>query len=65
MNAPGRPPAGSSSLDAIIDRYQRDLDRTLLREALRMTPADRVRKMVELATAAESLRTAGKKTFGD
>jgi hypothetical protein len=53
-----------SSLDDVIDVYKKDVDVTLLREALKMTPDQRVRKMVELLRFTERLREAGKKTFG-
>lgn len=52
-----------SSIDDVIEVYKRDVDRTLLREALAMTPDQRVRKMVELARFTESLREAGRKAF--
>lgn len=50
-------------MDVIIDLYKCDVDRTLLREALAMTPDQRVRKMVELIHFAETLRQAGRKAF--
>lgn len=59
-----RPAPPPSSLDDVIDVYKRDVDRTLLREALKLTPDQRVRKMVELLRFTERLREAGKKTFG-
>lgn len=66
MSAPAQPSVASgSSLDAIIARYKLDVDRTLLRQALRLTPAQRLQTMVDLARAAEALRVAGKKAFGD
>ena len=52
-----------SSIDDVLDVYKRDIDRTLLREALEMTPDQRVRKMVELVRFTENLREAGKKAF--
>jgi hypothetical protein len=53
-----------SSLDDVLDVYKRDLDLTLLREALKLTPDQRVRKMIELLRFSERLREAGKKAFG-
>ena len=53
-----------SSIDDVIDVYKRDVDRSLLREALKLTPDQRLRRMVELVRAAEELREAGRKTFG-
>lgn len=52
-----------SSLDDVIDVYKRDVDRTLLRAALAMTPDQRVRKMAELARFTETLQEAGRKAF--
>lgn len=57
-------PAGEvatrSSLDDVIDRYKRDVDRTLLRAALRLTPAERLRRLAELNRFAEDLAAAGR-----
>jgi hypothetical protein len=53
-----------SSFDDVIDAYKKDVDVTLLREALKLTPDQRVRKMVELLRFTERLREAGRKTFG-
>jgi hypothetical protein len=50
-----------SSLDDIIDRYKKDVDRTLLREQLRKTPDQRVRELVELERFAEELRRSAKR----
>jgi hypothetical protein len=53
-----------SSLDDVIDAFKRGVDRTLLREALGMTPDERLRAMVALVAFGDELRKAGKKTFG-
>ena len=51
---------GSSpcSLDPnrVIDAYKNDVDRTLLREELRLSTTERVRKMVGALRFAESVR---------
>jgi hypothetical protein len=52
-----------SSLDEVIDFYKKDVDRSLLREALKLTPDQRVRKLVELVRACEELRLSGEKAF--
>jgi hypothetical protein len=44
------PPVG---LDAVIEAYKRDIDRTLLRENLRKTPEERVRALMALQRFAE------------
>jgi hypothetical protein len=50
-------------MDDVIDLYKRDVDRTLLREALNMTPDQRVRKLIELVRFCNELREAGAKAF--
>ncbi|MDQ3033748.1 MAG: hypothetical protein M3Y87_15125 [Myxococcota bacterium] len=45
--------------DPVIDAYKRDVDRTLLRENLRLTHEQRLRRLMELQRAAEELRRAG------
>jgi hypothetical protein len=52
-----------SSIDEIIELYKRDVDRSLLRAALNMTPDQRVRRLVELTRFTEAVREAGKKAF--
>jgi len=49
-----------SSVDDIIDLYKRDVDRTLLRENLKLSPDQRVRKMIAALEFAEELRRAPK-----
>ncbi len=50
-----------SSLDAVIEAYKKDVDRTLLRENLRKTPDERLRDLVRLQAFAEELRQGGEK----
>ena len=47
--------------DEVIQRYKRDVDRTLIRENLRKTPEERLRNLQRLQAAAEELREAGRK----
>lgn len=47
--------------DPVIEAYKRDIDRSLLRERLKKTPAERVDDLVRLADFAEELRRAGQK----
>lgn len=49
-----------SSLDKVIDRYKQDVDRTLLRENLKLTPEQRLLRLMELQRFAEELQRAGK-----
>jgi hypothetical protein len=46
-------------LDPVIEAYKAGVDRTLLRERLARTPAERVEDLVALARFAEELRAAG------
>lgn len=49
-----------TSLDRVIELYKRDVDLTLLRENLRLTPEERLRRLMELQRFAEELQRAGK-----
>jgi hypothetical protein len=46
--------------DPVIEYYKKDLDMTLIRENLKRTPEERVRKLMELQRFAEELRRAGR-----
>ena len=46
--------------DPVIEAYKKDVDRTLLRENLKLTPEERLRKLIELQRFAEELRRAGR-----
>lgn len=52
-----------SSIDEIIELYKKDVDRSLLRAALKMTPDQRLRRLVELTRFVETVRESGKKAF--
>ncbi len=45
-----------SSLDAVIECYERDVDRTLIRDRLRLTPAQRIRDLQALYDFAARTR---------
>ncbi len=47
-----------SSIDLIIQLYKKDVDRTLLRENLKLTPAQRVEKFGEFLRQQAALRGA-------
>lgn len=51
-------------LDAEIEAYKKDVDRTLLRENLKLTVSERFRKHRQVAQFAEKLRLAGRKMRG-
>jgi hypothetical protein len=48
--------------DPVIEVYKRDIDRTLLRENLRLTVEERFLKLMDLQRFAEELRRAGRHT---
>ncbi|MCS6952202.1 MAG: hypothetical protein RMK57_09640 [Bryobacterales bacterium] len=50
--------------DPVIETYKRDIDRTLLRENLKLTPEQRLRNLEQLQRAAEELRKAGRRLRG-
>jgi hypothetical protein len=50
----------SFKADPVIERYKSDVDRTLLRENLKLTVEERIRKLVRLQRFAEELRRAGR-----
>jgi len=47
-----------SSIDEIIERYKRDVDRTLIDESLRRTVEERIRALEEFERFREELREA-------
>ena len=46
-------------LDPVIESYKKDIDRTLIRENLRLTPEQRLIRLMQLQRFAEELREAG------
>ena len=46
--------------DPVIEFYKKDIDRTLLRENLKLTPAERLQKAMEMGRFAEEVRRAGR-----
>lgn len=47
--------------DPVIELYKRDVDRTLLRENLKLTPEQRLLKLTDFMRFAEMLREAGRR----
>ena len=47
-------------METVIEALAADVDRTLLRENLRLTPEQRVRELMGLLEAAEEFRRAGR-----
>jgi hypothetical protein len=48
--------------DPVLEAYKKDVDRTLIRENLRRTPSERLRKLEELYEFWLELRRAGQQT---
>lgn len=48
--------------DPVVDAYKKDIDRTLLRENLKLTPDQRVRRMLDFAEAVKRIRGARRKS---
>ncbi|MBX7116517.1 MAG: hypothetical protein K1X64_19485 [Myxococcaceae bacterium] len=69
MPRPLRPdrisPVQLEGTDPVIELYKRDVDRSLLREALKLTPDQRLRELIKLQQLAEEVRRAGRATFGN
>ena len=47
--------------DPVIEEYRKDIDRTLIRENLRLTVDQRFQQLMELQRFAEELQNAGRK----
>jgi hypothetical protein len=56
----GRDPLPPVTPDPVIEFYKKDVDRTLLRENLRLTVTERFEKLMELQKFAEEMRRAGR-----
>jgi len=54
----------SIASDPVIELYLRGVDRTLLRENLKLTPGQRLEKFVRFSRFAEELRSAGRRVRG-
>jgi len=48
----------------VIEAYKRDVDRSLLRENLRLTVEERLRKLERQQLAAQELARAGRRSGG-
>ncbi|HEV8369001.1 MAG TPA: hypothetical protein VGQ39_13695 [Pyrinomonadaceae bacterium] len=51
-----------TDIDPVIEAYKKDVDRTLIRENLRLTVDERFQQLMKLQHFAEELRRAGKET---
>jgi hypothetical protein len=61
--ASGDSPTVGMSLDPdpVIEAYKKDIDRTLIRENLKLTPEERLRQLMKLQEFAEELQRAGRR----
>jgi hypothetical protein len=50
------------SPDPVVEAYKAGIDRTLIRENLKLTVEERFRKAMELARFADELRRAGRES---
>lgn len=50
--------------DPVVEFYMRDVDRSLLRENLKLTPAQRLEKLVRFSSFAAVLKQAGRRARG-
>jgi hypothetical protein len=55
-------PRRSSSLDAVIEVYKRDVDRTLLRENLKLSVEERLRNLMRLQRFADEVRGSARRS---
>jgi hypothetical protein len=51
---------GSRWKDPVIEAYKKDVDRTLIRENLKLTPEERLMKLYRLQLFARELRRSGR-----
>ena len=52
-------------MDPVIEAFKRDVDRTILRENLKLTPEQRVLELMETLRAAEEFERAGRRLRGE
>lgn len=51
-----------SSIDDIIDLYKRDVDRTLIRENLKLTPTQRLVNLMKMQEFVDECQRAGRES---
>jgi hypothetical protein len=60
MNQMPRDPLPPITPDPVIEFYKKDIDRTLLRENLKLTVTERFEKLMALQRFAEEMQRAGR-----
>ena len=58
MNEGASPRSPRPEPDPVIEAYKKDVDRTLLRENLKLTPDERLRKLAQFMRSLEEVRAA-------
>ena len=61
---PDAPPPPPAEVDSLVEELKKDVDRTLIRENLKLTVEERLVQLMRLQEFAEELRRAGRATFG-
>ena len=61
---PDATPLPSAKVDRLVEELKKDVDRTLIRENLKLTVEERLVQLMRLQEFAEELRRAGRATFG-
>jgi hypothetical protein len=61
---PDAPPLPPAEVDSLVEELKKDVDRTLIRENLKLTVEERFVQLMRLQEFAEELRRAGRATFG-
>jgi hypothetical protein len=59
-----RPEPVSLDPDPVIEAYKRDVDRTLLRENLKLSPEERLLKLQDFVRCLAELRESGRRARG-
>ncbi len=54
-----RQPSGDE-VDPVVEAYKKDVDRTLIRESLKLTVEERFLRLMKLQALAEELQRAGR-----
>jgi hypothetical protein len=61
---PDAPPLPPAEVDRLVEELKKDVDRTLIRENLKLTVEERLIQLMRFQEFAEELRRAGRATFG-
>jgi hypothetical protein len=61
---PDGPPLPRAEVDRLVEELKKDVDRTLIRENLKLTVEERLIQLAKFQEFAEELRRAGSATFG-